>query len=110
MVYYTRLRQFPPNIELPLPRHAKQEQPQGGGELEFDVGVTRIFRCPFCSVDTPHSVKGRRGNMYGIVCTNCRSGSVVSDVDLRIYQLKWEEELQAILDSLIDDSFGLDDE
>jgi len=48
--------------------------------------------------------------MYGIVCTNCRSGSVVSDVDLRIYQLKWEEELQAILDSLIDDSLGLDDE
>jgi hypothetical protein len=34
----------------------------------------------------------------------------VSDVELRIYQLKWEEELQAILDSLIDDPLGIDDE
>ncbi len=78
--------------------------------MEFDVGVTRIFRCPVCGVDTPHSVKGKRGHMYGIICTNCRSGSVVSDVELRIYQLKWEEELQAILDSIIDDPLRLDDE
>lgn len=47
--------------------------------------------------------------MYGIVCTNCRNGSMVSDLDLRIYQLKWEEELQTILDSLVDDSYDDDD-
>ncbi|HHU61838.1 MAG: hypothetical protein QM401_09345 [Bacillota bacterium] len=46
--------------------------------------------------------------MYGIICTNCQNGSVVSDLDLRIYQLKWEEELQAILDSLVE--YPIDDE
>jgi len=35
---------------------------------------------------------------------------VVSDVDLRVYQLKWEEELQAILDSLMEDPLGIDDD
>lgn len=47
--------------------------------------------------------------MYGIVCTNCSSGSMVCDLDLRIYQLKWEEELQTILDSLVEHSFEDDD-
>ncbi|HHY10886.1 MAG TPA: hypothetical protein GX528_10050 [Firmicutes bacterium] len=74
--------------------------------LQFDVGSTRIFHCPGCAVDTPHLVKARRGEMYGIVCTNCAGGAVVSDLDLRIYQLKWEEELQAILDSLLEQPFG----
>lgn len=40
--------------------------------------------------------------MYGIICTNCLAGALVSALDLRIYQLKWEEELQAILDSLVE--------
>lgn len=40
--------------------------------------------------------------MYGIICTNCLGGAVVSGLDLRIYQLKWEEELQAILNSLVE--------
>ncbi len=78
--------------------------------MDFDIGMTRIFPCPICGVDTPHNVKARRGHMYGVLCSNCRCGSVVSDVELRIYQLKWEEELQAILDSLIDDPLGIDDE
>ena len=78
--------------------------------MEFEIGVTRIFRCPMCNVDTPHSIKGHRGEMYGIVCTNCGSGAVVNEIDLRFYQLKWEEELQAILDSLIEQPEGLDDE
>jgi hypothetical protein len=47
--------------------------------------------------------------MYGIICTNCLGGAVVSDLDLRIYQIKWEEELQAILDSLIEHPFGEED-
>lgn len=77
--------------------------------MQFEIGTTRIFHCPFCDVDTPHTVKARRGAMYDIVCTNCRNGSMVSDLDLRIYQLKWEEELQTILDSLVDDSYDDDD-
>ncbi|MFY9525477.1 MAG: hypothetical protein WAQ48_00840 [Limnochordia bacterium] len=77
--------------------------------MQFEIGTTRIFHCPFCDVDTPHTVKACRGAMYGIVCTNCRNGSMVSDLDLRIYQLKWEEELQTILDSLVDDSYDDDD-
>ena len=32
--------------------------------------------------------------MYGIVHLNCLGGAVVSGLDLRIYQLKWEEELR----------------
>ena len=78
--------------------------------MEFEIGATRIFRCPMCRVDTPHSIKGHRGEMYGIVCTNCGSGAVVSEIDLRFYQLKWEEELQAILHSLIEQPQGFDDE
>lgn len=70
--------------------------------MSFEIGITRIFHCPSCNVDTPHSVKARKGEMYGVICSNCLGGSLVSDLDLRIYQLKWEEELQAILDSLID--------
>lgn len=77
--------------------------------MQFEVGVTRIFYCPNCDVDTPHTVKARRGEMYGIICTNCLGGAVVSSLDLRIYQLRWEEELQAILDSLIDSPLGDDD-
>lgn len=34
---------------------------------------------------------------------------MVCDLDLRIYQLKWEEELQTILDSLVEQSFDEDD-
>jgi len=70
--------------------------------MPFDVGVTRIFHCPACDVDTPHTVKASKGDMYGIICTNCQGGAIVSALDLRIYQLKWEEELQAILDSLVE--------
>lgn len=77
--------------------------------MEFDLGVTRIFHCPVCEVDTPHTVKAKRGDMYGIICTNCSGGAVVSALDLRIYQLKWEEELQAILDSLVEHPFQEDD-
>lgn len=77
--------------------------------MQFDVGTTRIFPCPACEVDTPHIVKARKGEMYGILCTNCHGGAVVSDLDLRIYQIKWEEELQAILDSLIEQPFHDED-
>ena len=70
--------------------------------MPIDVGITRIFHCPVCDVDTPHTVKSNKGDMYGIICTNCQGGSIVSALELRLYQLKWEEELQAILDSLVE--------
>jgi hypothetical protein len=70
--------------------------------MPFDIGTTRIFHCPSCHVDTPHTVKTSKGEMYGIMCTNCEGGAIVSALDLRIYQLRWEEELQAILDSLVE--------
>mgnify|MGYP000951248846 CR=1 FL=1 len=79
-----------------------REKSKGGANLQFEVGVTRIFHCPVCDVDTPHTVKTKKGDMYGIICTNCLGGAIVSALDLRIYQLKWEEELQAILDSLVE--------
>lgn len=77
--------------------------------MQFDLGATRIFHCSVCQVDTPHTVKARKGEMYGIICTNCLGAAVVSGLDLRIYQLKWEEELQAILDSLVEHPLGDDD-
>ncbi len=78
--------------------------------MDFEVGSTRIYSCPMCSVDTPHNVKAHKGEIYGIACTNCRSGALVKELDLRIYQLKWEEELREILDSLVEQSIGCDDE
>ena len=77
--------------------------------MQFDLGVTRIFHCPTCEVDTPHTVKARKGDMYGIICTNCSGGGLVSGLDLRIYQLKWEEELQNILNSLVEHPLGEDE-
>ena len=77
--------------------------------MRFDLGVTRIFHCPTCEVDTPHTVKARKGDMYGIICTNCSGGALVSGLDLRIYQLKWEEELQNILNSLVEHPLGEDE-
>lgn len=48
--------------------------------MPIDVGFTRIFHCPVCDVDTPHTVKSSKGDMYGIICTNCQGGSIVSAV------------------------------
>ncbi len=78
--------------------------------MDFEVGSTRIYNCGICNVDTPHSIKGHIGETYGIICTNCSSGALVNELDLRIYQLKWEEELREILDSLVEQSFGCDEE
>lgn len=79
--------------------------------MDFEIGTTRIYRCPVCGVDTPHSVKGKRGHMYGVLCTNCRCGSVVSDEDLDLYQLEWDEDLEAMLNRLLDNPFlGEDDD
>lgn len=78
--------------------------------MDFEAGSTRIYNCPVCEVDTPHTVKGRRGDSYGIICSSCDSGAIVKELDLRLYQLKWEEELREILDSLVDQPFGYDED
>ncbi|HHX01842.1 MAG TPA: hypothetical protein GX739_04110 [Firmicutes bacterium] len=78
--------------------------------MDFEIGSTRIFNCPVCGVDTPHSIRAHKDVNYGIVCTNCNSGAIVHELDLRIYQLKWEEELREILDNLVEQSFGKDDD
>lgn len=78
--------------------------------MDFEIGSTKIFNCPVCNVDTPHYIKVHRSDIYAIVCTNCGSGSIVNEIDLRIYQLKWEEELKEILDSLVEKSLNLDDD
>lgn len=78
--------------------------------MDFEIGSTRIFSCPLCDVDTPHSIKGYHGETYGIECTNCNSGAIVNEVDLRIYQLKWEEELRNILDNLVEQAHELEEE
>lgn len=78
--------------------------------MDFEIGSTRIFHCPVCGVDTSHTIRAHKDVNYGIVCTNCSSGAIVHELDLRIYQLKWEEELREILDNLVEQSFGKDDD
>ncbi len=78
--------------------------------MDLEKGSTRIFYCPVCNVDTPHNVRAKKEDIFGISCTNCDSGSIVNELDLRIYQLKWEEELQDILDSLVEHTLGYEDE
>ena len=46
--------------------------------------------------------------MYGIMCTIALA-PIVNEVDLRVYQLKWEEELREILDNLVKHSFESDE-
>lgn len=78
--------------------------------MDLEVGSTRIFNCTICNVDTPHSVKGNRRGVCGIVCTNCGSGAIINEVELRVYQLKWEEELREILDSLVEHSLEFNED
>lgn len=68
--------------------------------MELPRGTTRIYACPICQVDTPHTVAGHHGNTYGILCGHCRGGSLVSAETLTMYQARWEEELREILDGL----------
>lgn len=35
-----------------------------------------------------------------MVCTNCRGGALVKGTELRLYQVKWEEELRQVLEEL----------
>lgn len=70
--------------------------------MELQRGSTRIYECPICQVDTPHTVAGSRGNTYGIVCGHCRGGSLVNGDVLDMYQTQWEAELREVLEGLGD--------
>ena len=68
--------------------------------MELERGSTRIFNCPICQVDTPHTVAGCRDVTYAVICSNCSGGSLVPEDELRLYQAQWEEELREILETL----------
>lgn len=68
--------------------------------MHLELGGSRIYRCPFCGVDTPHTVQGRRRDTYGITCTHCNGGTLVGADELHLYQARWEEELRSILENL----------
>jgi len=65
-------------------------------------GVTqaRMYTCPICHASAPHFVKGKRGETWGLECSNCLCGSLVNERDLEHYELQWEEELREILEGL----------
>ncbi|MGI6038099.1 MAG: hypothetical protein ACOYD6_07730 [Limnochordia bacterium] len=77
--------------------------------MDLERGTTRIYTCPICQIDTPHNICSHRGGVYGIVCSNCAGGAIVREEDLRLYQLRWEEELRQILDNLTVHEDLLDD-
>jgi transcription elongation factor Elf1 len=62
--------------------------------------TTRIFSCPMCGLDAPHSVAGELNEVIAIRCSNCGNGSLVRESDLDVYQLRWAEELREIIASL----------
>lgn len=66
--------------------------------MELARGTTRIYRCPICQADTPHIVQGRRGSIYGILCGNCRGGSLVPLELLATYRVRWADELREVFD------------
>lgn len=68
--------------------------------MELSRGATRVFECPSCQVDTPHTIAAQRGNTYGILCVNCRNGAIVNGDALIEYHEKWQEELRAMLQGL----------
>ena len=69
-------------------------------EREQNVGKTKIYGCPTCQADTPHVIKGQKGETSALLCSNCGTGSLVQNDELYLYQLHWEEELRQILGSL----------
>lgn len=77
--------------------------------MDLEPGTTRLFRCALCGVDTPHRIRGRKGNRYAVLCTNCRGGALVGGEELRLYQVRWEEELREILSQLSDGDGSHDD-
>ena len=74
---------------------------KGGVDLSFeDNGALRVFSCPMCGMDAPHTVTAERKDVFAVVCSNCRNGSLVTGEVLRQQQVDWEEELKEILHHL----------
>lgn len=76
--------------------------------MDIEAGRTRIYSCPACHMDTPHSIRARRGEVCAVICSNCQTGSLVKSDELRLYQVKWEEELRQVLEHLHDGIEGDD--
>lgn len=68
--------------------------------MELPRGATRVFSCSICQVDTPHTVAGHRGTTYGILCVNCRNGTIVNGDALVEYHERWQEDLRTMLQGL----------
>ncbi|NLJ86094.1 MAG: hypothetical protein GX322_06605 [Firmicutes bacterium] len=76
-------------------------------ERDQNVGKMKIFSCPTCQADTPHIIRGQKGETLALLCSNCSTGSLVQSDELCLYQLHWEEELRQILGTL---EHGVDDD
>ncbi len=63
-------------------------------------GTLHVYSCPLCGMDAPHAISGERNDVFAIVCTNCRNGSLVCGDELRRHQAQWEEELKEIMEKL----------
>lgn len=64
------------------------------------VVQARIYNCPVCNTDTPHLVKGKRNDVYGLECSRCAAGSLVRQDELDKYEVQWEDDLRALLENL----------
>lgn len=62
--------------------------------------MDHIYLCPHCENDTLHHIINRKHDLVGIVCTQCRTPSLVKKDVLTYHQLKWEDELRQILNNL----------
>lgn len=62
--------------------------------------MDHIYLCPRCEMDTLHNIINRKHDLIGIVCSQCHTPSLVKRDVLTYHQLKWEDELRQILNSL----------
>jgi hypothetical protein len=62
--------------------------------------MNHIYLCPHCETDTLHHIVNQKHDLLGIVCSQCRTPSLVKKEVLTYHQLKWEDELRLILNNL----------
>jgi len=62
--------------------------------------LAQIFTCPRCHAETAHFVLIRRGERFGLECSQCHTTSLANHDALIASQSLWEEELCQILNSL----------
>ncbi len=61
---------------------------------------TQVYLCPRCAMDTPHLVVAERKSVLAVLCSHCRTASLVKKEILADHHNRWEQELREILDSL----------